>query len=329
MREILRTYRDELKGCAILWVVFSHINLELSGIWLNLQRFGYGGVDIFLFLTGFGLYCSLAKSEELAGYVRRRLWRILPAYLPFCVCWLAVMLPVMQLGTVQSIRTALGNLLMVGFFAGVPETISWYMSVLVLVIALAPFVFAVLRRSQYPSRMLVAMLALALGVGLCYVGDNRYMALSRIPVFLLGMGFALPSTRKMRKGMAAALCVLALIAGFGVLQLCFSRYPELLNDYGMYWHPFILVAPALCVALGWLMQKAQKISVAFAPLRALGRASFEIFLFNCWVEELCKHFGMANTPTEWVLWSVGSVLAGWLYHVAVEACVRKKRLRAA
>ena len=91
----------------------------------------------------------------------------------------------------------------------------------------------------------------------------------------------------------------------------------------MYWHPFVLIAPALCAGLGWLFSRAGRGSAALAPLRALGRASFEIFLFNAWVEVLGKRFGLAQGPVSWLLWSLGSVLAGLAYHAVVEWCVKR------
>ena len=56
IRKNLSVYRNELKGLAILWVVFFHARLGLEGFLYQVQRIGYGGVDIFFFMSGFGLY---------------------------------------------------------------------------------------------------------------------------------------------------------------------------------------------------------------------------------------------------------------------------------
>ena len=53
------------------------------------------------------------------------------------------------------------------------------------------------------------------------------------------------------------------------------------------------------------------------------KCSFEIFLFNAWVEVLGKRFGLADGPLSWLLWSVGSVLAGLGYHFVVERCMQR------
>lgn len=138
MQEAIGACRDEIKGAAILWVVFFHAQLGLGGLLYDVQKIGYGGVDMFLFLSGFGLYHSLSRDADAGRYLLRRARRLLPAYLPFCAVWLCVMLPLYDLGTVQSVRVAAGNLLMLGFFAGTPAMINWYVSALTLTLMLAP-----------------------------------------------------------------------------------------------------------------------------------------------------------------------------------------------
>ena len=72
-------YRSIWMALAILWIVFYHYGAAVSGrIPTNIKRIGYGGVDIFVFASGIGLYCSLIKSGlDLNKYVHRRLKRLL------------------------------------------------------------------------------------------------------------------------------------------------------------------------------------------------------------------------------------------------------------
>ncbi len=316
MQADLRAYRDEMKGLAILWVVFFHAQLGLTGFVYDIQKIGYGGVDIFFFLSGFGLFHSLEREDGLKAYLKRRAGRLLPAYLPFCALWLCVMIPLYAMGTVQSVRMAMGNLLMLGYFASVPM-ISWYVSALAMSVLLAPFFYSVLKEEQHALRNALALLAAAFGLGLSFIGTDMYMAVSRLPIFLLGMLVARP----VRGGMSAAARRLAGAVSFAVglvlLFFCFDRMPETLNTYGMYWHPFVLIVPPLCAGTGWCLRKLGGEGRFFAPLRALGRASFEIFLFDVWIEVLGKQFGLADSPLKWAWWSLASIAAGLLYHWGV------------
>lgn len=64
-------YRSELMGFSILWVVWFHSALYLNkfpiGFMAHLFEFlksiGYGGVDIFLLVSGLGIYNSLKKHN--------------------------------------------------------------------------------------------------------------------------------------------------------------------------------------------------------------------------------------------------------------------------
>ena len=43
-------------------------------------QYGYAGVEIFMFVSGFGLYFSLDKNPSLLIFYRRRLLRIFPTF---------------------------------------------------------------------------------------------------------------------------------------------------------------------------------------------------------------------------------------------------------
>ncbi len=315
VRKLIGTYRSELKGVAILWVIFFHAQLGLSGWLFDVQKICCGALEVFIFLSGFGLYHSLERSNDLNGYLRRRTQRILPVYLPFCLLWLVVMLPFAGLGLTGMLRTAVGNLLMVGFFSGAPLTINWYVSALMASFLLAPLLHAVLSKAKRLERCALGLLAGSFVFGLAFVGMDAYMAVSRLPIFILGMVFSAWKTeRPTGRGFGIGL-LFAMAVGFIALLVTFRRFPELLLDYAMYWHPFVLITPGLCVGLAWLFGHCnQKLLM---PLRLLGDASFEIFLVNAWVELAGKRFGLCSTPVDWALWSVIGVAAGLLYHLVI------------
>ena len=315
IQQHLRSFRNEIKGFAILWVVFFHARLGLEGSFLyEIQKIGYGGVDLFFFLSGFGLYHSLSRSADLGDYFRRRVLRILPAYWPFCLVWLAVMLPLSGVGMASAARTIAGNLFMVGYFSDAPVNLNWYLSAMLASLLLAPFLCSCLKEGKGYWKRAALLLIAAFALGLAFVDHKLYMAVSRLPVFILGMIFAKPCAKSV-KGLAAGLGA-AFVIGLSALLFCFDRFPELLASYALYWHPFVLITPALCAGLGWFFSKCPRF--VLLPLRKLGEASFEIFLFNVWVEVLGKSYGLASGAKSWALWSLGSIAAGLAYHALVE-----------
>ena len=321
IRKLLGRYRNEIKGVAILWVVFFHARLGLNGALYQIQRIGYGGVDIFFFMSGFGLFYSLEKDADLGGYLKRRAGRLLPSYLPFCLVWLAVMLPMFGLGLANSARVAMSNLTMLGFLTGTEHYINWYTGALLVSLLLAPFFHAVLKPGKHYWLRVAGLLAVLFAVGLGYIDDNRYMAISRLPVFALGMVAAgCQLSDKQRKIALPALMVCA-AAALVVLYRCLDHYVELLVPYAMYWHPFVLITPVLCIVLGWLFSHLS--GAVLKPLRCLGEASFEIFLFNVWYEVLGAKIGLMDSPLECLLWSIGSIALGCIYHTVIAAAMKK------
>jgi peptidoglycan/LPS O-acetylase OafA/YrhL len=327
-REWVSRYRDELKGIAILWVVFFHSQLTLPGVWDYPRQLGYGGVDIFFFLMGMGLYRSLTRNPNLRAYASRRLWRVLPAYLPVLIAWMAVMYPTYELSTTQAIRGVLGNLTMTGYWLQSPKVFNWFANGQFLFIFLAPLFYAALSQNRRSLVTLTGLLALAMGVGLACIGQGQMMGASRLPIFILGMAFGMERPTVKKRGTAFAGYLVAFAAGLTMLLLAMRRYPELLIDYGLYWYPFALMTPALCVFIGYLLQKAQKAARYFAPLRALGRASFEIYLLNIWMVELAKRYAVTGAAS-WALLCAGNLLLGLGYHALVKRGTETLHMRRA
>ena len=216
----LSLFRNELKGLAILGVILCHMKLPIGeGLLKKLLFYGYSGVDVFLLLSGYGLYVSLSRSDDLGGYLRRRAARLLPAYWPVCLVWLCTMIPAFGFSPVQTLQTIAGNVLMVGYLAGAPLNINWSPSCLLLTLLLAPAVYACLKNSRKPLRTLLLLLAAAFGVGISYFGNAQLLLFSRLPIFVLGMGLAMMERGKLQNPLRGAAWPFFLTACFAICFL--------------------------------------------------------------------------------------------------------------
>lgn len=82
---LLSKYRTELMGIASLWVMLHHNFFDwppmLSSL-QNLSSYGSLAVDIFLLMSGIGLYFAFEKCPPpLTQFYRKRLSRVLVPYL--------------------------------------------------------------------------------------------------------------------------------------------------------------------------------------------------------------------------------------------------------
>lgn len=325
-RKALSTWRDPIKGLAILWVCFFHARLGLEQVPVvgALQQTGYLGVDIFLLLSGYGLWHSLECSPSLADFLKRRAMRLLPAFLPVAMLWCLCMIPALKLTGMDALHTAVGTLTMTGYLTGAPYTLNWYLSLLLLTILLAPLVYHILKQAKHPCLCCLLLLAACGLCGVLFFGRDQLMLISRLPIFLLGMGLAGIKPRLEKPKTAAILCLGSFLAGAGLLWFGFAHRPDWLIRYGLYWYPGFLLVPGLCAGLGWAMDRLSAAGLRFTVLRLLGKASFEIFLFNCWFELYLKYVQKSTEPLTYLLWMLLSVALGLAWHTALEYFARRR-----
>ena len=143
--------------------------------------FGNWGVDIFLFVSGFGLYYSLNKDGNIASFYKRRLLRMLPICL---VCGL--------------FRYIVDHILPVGvggYPTGVHEVSSdwmtilswdrWFIPVIMIYYLLMPLLFRGIEK--YGKRMLLVSYFFASLGALSVIPDWIIMYVIRFPAFCIGI----------------------------------------------------------------------------------------------------------------------------------------------
>lgn len=307
--QLLSTYRAELMGIAVLWIMLFHAySLSLPNSILDfIKQFGYLGVDIFIFLSGLGLAVSLCRREREAGFLRARLLRVFPAY------WLMILpysLWLLRQGRIP-LSTLLWNCAGLHYWVQAPGGFNWYISALLAFYLLAPCWHRLLRRLGH-REWLTALLfpasyglyRLSIAAGFLYTRDFVF----RIPAFALGMliGYRIDEGRTsvyvpLWICAAAAGGVLAWGVGAGKLYLapCFI---------------FSLAVLPLSLACGLCLPHcAKRIQTA---LSAVGRSSLEIYLINVIVTREIPCSRQNPALFYLLLWSV-NLAAGLLLHQGI------------
>ena len=72
--------RSELMGWAIIWIMMLHFTFTQIKPLGFVAQYGFAGVELFLFVSGFGIFFALEKSKNALLYYKRRLLRIFPTY---------------------------------------------------------------------------------------------------------------------------------------------------------------------------------------------------------------------------------------------------------
>ena len=76
----ISVYRFELIGWSILWIMMLHFRFNQINIFGFVAQYGFAGVDIFMLVSGFGLYFSLNQHKNILHFYKKRLLRIFPTY---------------------------------------------------------------------------------------------------------------------------------------------------------------------------------------------------------------------------------------------------------
>ena len=298
-------YRNTWLGFAMVWMIIYHTDFSFHFMPFDfIKSLGYGGVDICFFASGLGCYFSLNKDADVLRFMKRRLLRLAPAYLAFMVFWLIGRAFIVGV----SFPVVLGNLLGIQNFTGLGGDFNWYISALLLFYILAPY----FKRMVDSLRGGALALAFALLV-LCSVpfwgAYNYLISVSRLPIFFIGIyAGKLCSQRDRaltRRESAAILSAMAL--GMAWLLVVQKFFRGSLGNRGMYWYPFILITPGLCLCLSWAALKAEKLRALSWIRRALdvvGKYSFELYLVHVPIRDVFR----AGIP-KWGL----SAYSNWLW----------------
>jgi peptidoglycan/LPS O-acetylase OafA/YrhL len=326
--ERISRYKAHLMGMAVMVVVYGHLLYYHSGlknyedlnftIWYTL-----GSVEMFMFLSGFGIYQSLRKNRDSFTFYKKRIRRLMPAYVPVmvCFCILRLLTRDMHLGQ------AVGNLTAVGYWLQVGNQFNWYVPAILVLYLLSPLFFDCIERLGKRSLWVLGVLAAVIVAGW---NSGLLMALTRFPTYFLGMYFGAQYARgkapSRRQTWAWALAGLAAMAAVPYFFL-YRRF--WLWHYGMYWIPFFFSTPACMFGVTWLLERGERYQIGRGINRIwsfLGERSFEIYLCHLCFFELCLQLGARGWKT-WILLAFAGICIGILYHQVLDFVTKKWKLR--
>lgn len=326
----MKKSRTHLMGMAIIWVAIFHTGLlfpkfEVANFFLKI---GYGGVDIFLLLSGFGLYFSLDKNRNLLEFYKRRFERILPAYLPIILIFEICLF----LWGKFHIVDFLGNLTMTGIWTGLPGQFNWYIQAICFLYLLTPIFYDLVKRGDHGKTLWIqffAILCFTILMSVSYSGNNPGMtAITRIPVFYLGFLFAQKSTRE-EEFVWRKSYTLIMIVGFILLYLALQFYPVgKMWDYGLWWWPFIMITPGLVMLLTKLENRFPN-SFIMKMFYLIGNCCFEVYLVHLLTFKIIEHFYKHSPKIEVyeLILLPAIILVSFLYHKLLEIIIRKIKNR--
>ena len=188
---IIFRYRSWIMAVSIIFIVLFHSAIEANNsVTRFLIQVGYGGVDIFFFLSGIGVWHSLEKNNDKLSFYKRRLQRLFPAYVPFIIIWFwGIRFDGTYEGGglslyIQAVQDFLGNIIMLGWINGLENQFNWYIQALLWFYFIAPFFYAIVKKNNWCNIVLFLVLYCMI---IASFDKEILMATSRLPIFFLGI----------------------------------------------------------------------------------------------------------------------------------------------
>ena len=319
-------YKTHLMGIAVMIVVYGHLLYYHSGLQnyedLNwTEWYTLGSVEMFIFLSGFGIYHSLKRNRDAGQFYVKRLSRLLPSYLPVMIVWCAWNL---FKGRMR-IGEAVGNLTAMGWWFQTGNQFNWYVPATLILYLISPLLFDAIERKKFGWAM-AAMIVL----NIAGWRSNLLMAVSRFPTYLLGMYFGCrfhqglkPSKKEVVIWSVVGYAALAVVPYFFLVGKRYLWY------YGMYWNEFFLSAPLWMFCL----TKCLELQERFLPGRILNRVweflgvrSFEIYLCHLALYDTMLKHGVTGWP-KWILIAIAGTCIGILFHEVVDRATKLWKAR--
>ena len=259
----------------MLSVVFFHSGFDLSIIppLQALKQWGDIGVDMFLMMSGIGIYHSLNNKPDIPNYLKNRLRRILPAHLLVCGCWF-FFLDIVLYG--EGLFAFLLDLSSLNFWINGRLT-TWYLSSLLIMQFLTPVYLKCLKKYPLMDRIVIpAVLLLCLVITytpfLNETLEHLLIFLYRIPAYLLGLSIG----RRICSNNATVfvpipLLVAVLIASVGILLVSSGLTPLYLR-WVLRYAAYLPISLMLCVVVTYLPENRL--------FRYLGTHSLEVYLLH-------------------------------------------------
>lgn len=280
-------YRSHLMGIAMLMVVFHHLPVEINNpIFHYIKQNAGFGVDVFLLLSGMGLYFSMSKDgSTLKQYYVNRMIRIFPIYV------LVIAGVMIVTGTFDWIKFFLQVTTIGWWTTGV--CYDWFIPTIVLLYLLFPLFYCnVLKhkglRTVLGGVIVVVLMYVAFLLLFSY-GSNFQMWL-RFPVFFLGAVVG-----KLIKEYETFCSSCYMIGGlfamfvFGVIlsvyAFCEFNPPCAITEIsevkktGWLFVPYIFMVPFFCM-LWCILFEVSILKFLLVPVKSVGVMSIELYLLH-------------------------------------------------
>ena len=287
-------FRGELMGAAMLFIMLFHVSLPRWDMFFGLRRMGNIGVDIFLFLSGVGLWFAWMKRPDRKHFFRRRYIRIYPAWLIIACLYY---IPRFHGGDLMAWIDLIGDITINWDFWLHDELTFWYIPATMMLYLFAPAYMELIRRHPIYRWLPVAMIMWCILVQwvtpIHHAVGHLEIFWSRVPIFFIGINMGEMVRKKSHIDGTGIYLIILLF----VMALASSLFLEQVRhgEFPLYIERMLYIP--LTVTSILLLNRVFRRTPAWVNrcFRFVGALSLECYLIHI-------HFVLDYIPHEWTYW---------------------------
>lgn len=298
--KLISKYRDEMFGLSIISIIIFHfaetyqsayksklVDKNIIWLWYN-KIIGSIGVEVFMFLSGMGLFYAMYKNRRVLTFYAKRAKRILIPYIPVgIVVWGIIDIAIKEKGMGAFFQ----DLSLISIFTR-GEIGLWFIGAMVVIYTLFPIIFRIVNRDTWQKSLedSLTLIFVILVVNWLFfqmwpkIFDNGEIVYMRVPIFILGALFARMMIDDVKLKWWITLGIIAIGIGFKSLGFM-KKHSDFFNrSINMFYAlSLILICCLILEFLKW--EKLYKI------ISKVGEYSLELYMTHVAIRKVAVILG--------------------------------------
>lgn len=325
-------YRPQLMGFVAMWIFIFHVRNEvpvfygvpfLCDVDIFFVNIGFTGVDVFFFLSGWGLYKAISENN-IAVFYQRRYRRIVIPYVAACIAYALYC----NWGIVRFIKAVSGwTFLTKDIFE-----VAWFIPAIALVYLFFPLYHKLFEKATnkylFAGIIIAVWLLLTVICSLLFKRTDIHWFVGRIPIFVIGnvFGWFMLTGKKRSLPLVWFILLIMFIAGIQIEYYVIFKKVELLYKAFSFTVPGILIGIPMSFLITRLFKRLHSVKFIQKIYGFIGSISVEFYVAQeIIIYILKKEIYYAGVPFNrhlYVLIALFlSLAAGYLLHLIIMAFI--------
>lgn len=276
---LLSKYRTQLMGLAMLLILIFHTGIDVNSVNIirSIKDIGDVGVDIFLLLSGMGLYFSYSKNNNKKYFYKKRALRILPTYIPVAIVWYCAY-AIVSKGNITDIFLGITTL---GFW--IKDNMTWwFISAILVLYIFTPFYLDFMNKNPKRNTIISSLFFIALGLLIRFTSLYNILGyllifIGRIPIFIIGFYIGNIIINKEEISLNSKMIYFFAIVSL-IISLLIVNPNFIYITFTLKYYVYIPLSLGICLFTSKILDKFS--DNKFKLLTFLGMYSLEMYLFH-------------------------------------------------